>query len=510
MELNLAISLIILLPTLSALLCWSLANRRLARLTEELGVGKQSLVQLNAQVSGLQTTLQDHDQKLTVERQTHHDTKLALATANQQALSLNERLGTLEQREQLSNQKLEQQQSENKALTAQLSALRAEQKERDASHLDKIKQFDAQKLELKQEFENLSNRIFEEKGKSFVQTSKSSLDALLQPFKEQIEGFQKRINDIHTESVKGNTSLESEIKKVLEVGLKMHMDATNLTSALKGDSQQRGAWGEAQLERTLQMSGLIAHDHYSSQDTFKDEEGRSKRTDYVIHLPDGKNIIIDSKVNLPDYDRAIAAATDDEANIALKAHVVAVRKHIDELAAKNYTALTGLNSPSFVLMFMPIEPAYIEALKFDKELFNYGYQKGIVLVSHTTLIPILRTVSNLWMLEQSNREAKELGDKALEIYNSVCTVSERMNKLGNSLRAVGNHYNDTVTSLIGQQGLIGKVERFGLLSSKAKKTMDKLEPLQIGGDDRRLILEAKPLAELPAAADTSCEVPLTN
>ena len=163
------------------------------------------------------------------------------------------------------------------------------------------------------------------------------------------------------------------------------------------------------------------------------------------------------------------------------------------LRPKVIQILIGVESPDFVLMFMPVEPAYIEALKHDKELFSYGYERNIVLVSHTTLIPILRTVSNLWILEQSNREAKELGDKALDIYNAVCNVSDRMNKLGNSLKAAGNHYSDTVTALVGNQGLAGKVERFGQLSSKAKKSMADMEPIQIGGDDKRLHLEIKPI-----------------
>ena len=377
-------------------------------------------------------------------------------------------------------------------LRAEYDTLKGVQTERDENYKKQVEQFKEQKDALKKEFENLANKIFDEKGKTFSETSKSSLDVMLKPFRDQIEGFQKRINDIHTESVKGNTNLESEIKKVLNVGLKMQEEANNLTAALKGDSQQRGAWGEAQLERTLQMSGLHEGHHYEGQESFRDPDGKTKRTDYVVKLPDGKHLVIDSKVNLPDYDRAVSAQTDEEITIALKAHVAAVKRHIDDLASKDYTNLIGVNSPSFILMFMPIEPAYIEALKHDKDLFNYGFQKGIVLVSHTTLIPILRTVANLWMLDQSNKQARELGDKALDIYNQVCTVAGHVYRLGGSLKTVGNHYNSTVTSLVGHQGLHGKVERFGQLSSKMKKELPELEPVHLEGEDQRLKLEATP------------------
>jgi DNA recombination protein RmuC len=266
----------------------------------------------------------------------------------------------------------------------------------------------------------------------------------------------------------------------------MSDEASNLTSALKGDSQQRGAWGEAQLRRTLEMSGLVEDAHFETQSSFKDLEGKQKQTDYIIKLPDDKHIIIDSKVSLVAYDKAISADTPEGYSVAIEQHVKSVKKHIDDLASKDYTNLVGMRSPSFVLMFMPIEPAYIDALKSNKELFGYGYDKGIVLVSHTTLLPILRTVANLWMMERSNAEAREISDRAGDIYNQVCLVAERLHKLGGTLNTVSNHYNQTVTALVGQQGLHGKVERFSQLSSKVSKTMPKLEPSHIDFESERL------------------------
>jgi len=381
------------------------------------------------------------------------------------------------------------------SLTSEYMELKTSLDEREASHKREVATFDKQKEDLKTEFKVVSEEIIEQRQKALAEQNKEGVGALLKPLQEQLNSFQQRVNDVHTESVKGNTALESEIKKVLDVGLKMRDEASNLTSALKGDSQKRGAWGEAQLERTLEMSGLIQDAHYEKQSSFKDADGKQKQTDYLIKLPDNKHMIIDSKVSLIAYDKAVSAESPEAEALALAEHVAAVKKHITDLASKDYTNLIGMHSPSFVLMFMPIEPAYIEALKNNKDLFNFGYERGIVLVSHTTLIPILRTVANLWMVERSNQEAREISDKAGDIYNQVCTVAERLLKVGTSLKAASNNYNHTVKSLVGQQGLHGKVERFNQLSSKVSKTLPALEPSHNDIETERLALIAEPITD---------------
>ena len=349
-----------------------------------------------------------------------------------------------------------------------------------------IKQGEETKRQLKQEFENLANKIFEERSKVFSEQHKTSLESLLKPFGTRIEEFRKRVDQVHSESTRSNATIRQEIKNVVEASARLSDNATNLTTALKGDKKTTGNWGEVQLEQTLQMAGLVDGVHYESQHAFKDEEGSRYFPDFLIKLPDGKHMIIDSKVSLVDYDRAIAAATDEERKLALDAHTVAVRNHIDQLSKKDYSGLKGVHSPNFVLMFMPIEPAYIEAMKHNRELFNEGYHKGVVMVSHTTLMPILRTVGNLWMLEQSNAEARELGDKAGAIYNQVCVVAGRLRSLGGSLQAANNHYNKTVTSLAGKQGLHGKVERFQEISSRATGNMPDIQALHSDIESNRL------------------------
>ena len=381
-----------------------------------------------------------------------------------------------------------------------IQALRSELSTEKRIAAEKQQQYDDSRKLLRIEFENLANRILEDKTRSFDKTNKASIEALLKPFREQVEGFQKRVNDVHSESVKGNSRLEAEIKKVLEVGLKIGDDAQNLTDALKGDSQKRGSWGETLLETTLQMSGLIEGASYEKQTSMQDADGRRKQTDFLVRLPDNKHIVIDSKVSLAAWERAVAAESDEQIARALDEHANAVKRHIDDLASKDYTKLVGIRSPSFVLMFMPIEPAYIEALKYEKNLFAYGYERGIVLVSHTTLIPILTTVANLWAMERSTHEARELGDRAGEIYNQVRRVAENLNRLGASLNAVYNHYDRTAKSISGRQGLSGKVERFGKMSSKVTESIPEVPPLGNEIQLENLELLAEPIEETEQAA----------
>lgn len=471
------------------------AEKSLHAVQAELQENKKQQLDLS---NRLNATIED----LHAEREKLNQQKSTGAQLDKQAKALEVKADETEakyleikgQLNQLQN-KYETLQERLSSLSSDYTELNTSLEEREKNHQQQLEQFAEQKLVLKKEFENLANRIFEEKGRAFTDTSKSSIDIMLKPFREQIDGFQNRINAIHDESLKGNTHLNAEIKKVLEIGLKMSDDASNLTSALKGNSQQRGAWGEAQLKRTLEMSGLIEDAHYEAQSSFKDRDGKQKQTDYLIKLPDNKHIIIDSKVSLLAYDRAVSVGSPEEEKLAMNEHVKAVKKHIDDLASKDYTNLVGMRSPSFVLMFMPIEPAYIDALKSNKDLFSYGYEKGIVLVSHTTLIPILRTVANLWMMERSNEEAREISEKAGEIYNQVCLVAERLQKLGGTLGTVSNHYNATVKALVGQQGLHGKVERFNQLSSKVSKTMPALDAAHIDFETERLALIAEPIVE---------------
>lgn len=383
--------------------------------------------------------------------------------------------------------------SELHELSGQLQQLQRQHVELQTRHNEKLAYFQqmqseltASRAQMTAEFQNLANRILDEKGKTFSASSQSALEALLRPFREQIEGFQARVNQIHDETLRGNVSLGTEIKRVADMGMQLSVDASGLASALRGNNKTMGHWGEIQLERTLQLAGLVKGEHYVAQPPHHDHQNQRRYPDFVIKLPENKHIVIDSKVSLVDYERAFLAEDEAERAAARDAHVGAVRQHVDDLASKDYSNLIGLHSPSFVLMYMPVEAAYIEALRHSRDLYDYAYRKNVILVSHTTLIPVLKTVANVWMAVRSNEQAHQLSEYAGEIYNQVVIMAERLKRLGVTLGTASRHYNDTVTAVAGQQGLFGKVSRLGELSSKANKTLPELESLKADFHDERL------------------------
>lgn len=414
--------------------------------------------------------------------------------------------GLMEQLEG-NNLQLDSQKRENQSLSTQLSEVKQQLAELRTTLTEKQANFDEQqrnfaevKKQMNTEFQNLAQQILDEKSKTFSESNQSSMNLLLKPFKEQIDQFQKRVNEVHSESVKGNANLESEIKRVLEIGVSMSQDAQNLTTALKGNNKVAGNWGEIQLESALQSAGLLKDEHYLEQESYRDEDGKRFAPDFVVKLPDNKHLVLDSKVSLVAYDQAVRSEDNFAISKHLDEHCKSLRTHIDGLSKKNYSQLLGIKSPDFVLMFVPVEPAYIEAMKHDPQLFNYGYERNVILVSHTTLMPILRTVANLWRIERGNTEAREISERAGDIYNQVCMIAERLNSLGKTLTTANNHYNKTVTALVGQQGLVGKVERFQTLSAKAIQKTPTTELLTNDFDTAKLDVMLEAINEEPETA----------
>ncbi|MDO4626663.1 MAG: DNA recombination protein RmuC [Pasteurellaceae bacterium] len=452
---------------------------------------EQQLIRVQTQADGLQIRINERDEKihyLQTELDQEQDNNQQIngqitqlqqhyGSAVAQAKSLQMQLQQQQQQMQRKEQEVVQLNGQLTDFAQQLTGIKTQLIEKEKQFIEQQQMIEQSKQQLSVQFQHLANQILEEKTQRFNQTNQSALDNLLKPFREQIEGFQKRVNEIHSENVKGNANLESEIKKVLEIGLSMSQQADNLTSALKGEKKTLGNWGEIQLEKALQSAGLIENEHYNAQAHFKNEQGQHNYPDFVLNLPDNKHLIIDSKMSLVAYEQAVNSQDDEQREYFLKEHCKALRNHINDLSHKDYSNLIGMRSPDFVLMFLAIEPAYIEALKTDTNLFNYGYERNVILVSHTTLMPILRTVANLWRIERGNLEAREISERAGEIYNQVCLVVERLSSLGDNLNKVSKHYNNTVTALVGGQGLIGKVERFKALSAKANKQMPNLEPI---------------------------------
>lgn len=463
---------------------------------------EQEVVKAQTTADGLQIRLNERDEKVQYLQTELNEEQARHSAIAEQITTLKERFGVASAQADSLRGQLAQSQAQltrkeelltnltekHTALSQELAELKTTLTEKEKHFVEQQQHVEQTKQQLNTEFQNLANRILEEKSQRFQQTNQASMDSLLKPFREQIESFQKRVNEIHSESLKGNAGLEAEIKKVLEIGLSMSQQANNLTSALKGEKKTLGNWGEMQLERALQSAGLVEDEHYTAQAHFKNEEGKRNYPDFILNLPDEKHLIIDSKMSLNAYESAVSAEDEIARQAFLREHIKALRHHIDDLSRKDYSNLIGIRSPNFVLMFIAVEPAYIEALKMDPSLFGYGYDKNVIMVSYTTLMPILRTVANLWRVERGNAEAREISEKAGDIYNQICLLAERLAKVGNSLSTVSSHYNSAVTALVGQQGLIGKVERFKALSAKANKTMPDIEPLHHDFETERLLL----------------------
>lgn len=348
-------------------------------------------------------------------------------------------------------------------------------------HNDTQQQQALHQQHLQQTFENLANRIFEQKQQVFTAQSKHNLDALLSPFRQQLDTFRQRVDEVHSQSVRGHTKLETELQRLQQLNQQMSEDATNLTRALKGDKKLQGNWGEHTVELLLEQAGLRKGVEYEREKHFRDEDGQSRRPDFLVHLPEGKHIIVDSKVSLVDYTQYVAADTDEARQQALAAHVQALRNHVSQLASKNYPELTGMQSPDFVFLFLGIEPAYIAALEHSPALFQEAYEKRIAIVTASTLVPVLRVVANLWSLQRQNQHTKELADQASGIYDKLRTVVEKVEKLGNQIDTTRKTYDEVIGSMKdGRGNLLSRAEKFIELGVKVKQ---RLPSHLVGQDD---------------------------
>lgn len=321
------------------------------------------------------------------------------------------------------------------------------------------------------EFKNLANEIFEEKSKKFTDQNKTNLSELLNPLKEKIVDFEKRVELNSKESLEQSTALREQLKSLRELNQQMTKEAENLTKALKGDTKTQGNWGEFILESILEKSGLEKGREYFVQESHNTEEGRRLQPDVIIRLPENKNIIIDSKVTLVAYERYINAI--DEETHDLKAHLLAVKNHIKGLNEKNYHTLYGIDGLDFVLMFIPIEPAFSLAVQSDPELFNMAYEKNIVIVSPSTLIATLRTISNIWKNEYQNQHALEIARQGGNLYDKFVAFTDDLIKVGNSLDSTQRVYKEAMKKLYeGKGNLINRAQTIKELGAKTSKAMD--------------------------------------
>jgi DNA recombination protein RmuC len=322
------------------------------------------------------------------------------------------------------------------------------------------------------EFKNLANEILEEKTKKFTEQNKSSLSNLLGPLKERITDFEKKVDQSNKESIDRNAALRQQINGLKELNLKMTTDAENLTKALKGESKTMGNWGEFILESILEKSGLVKGREYEIQESVRSEEGSQMRPDIVVKLPEKKNIIIDSKVSLVDYERYVNTDDKEKEEHYLKMHVASLRRHIKSLSAKNYQSLYDITGLDFVLLFMPVEPAFSLAIQAEEKLFMDAYEMNIIIVSPSTLIATLRTIASIWRQEYQNRNAQEIARQGGALYDKFVGFLNDLVEIGKKLDDTQKAYKASMNKLSdGKGNLIKKAQDIKELGASTSKNL---------------------------------------
>lgn len=352
-------------------------------------------------------------------------------------------------------------------LSAENAALRKEKEDLSAQNVKMLSDIENQKKYLEERvadlrkskeemalrFQSVSSEILKAQTSSFTEEQKKSLDAVLTPFKEQMADFKAKVEKAHEESIKNKSSFDTQLRNLMDLNKNLSKDAQGLTDALRGNKKLQGNWGEFQLERVLEISGLQKDINYTTQENFKDGEDKNRRPDVIIYMPDDRNIIVDSKVSLNDYmDYANCDGSLEEKEHLLSRHVDCIKRHINGLSSKEYQKLLKERSLDYVIIFIPIESAYIDAVKYDSSLYDFAYRHGVVIATPSSLLPILRTVENLWRLEKQNRNVQEIAAVGGLLFDKIANFSEDLKKIGSSLEASRKSYDAAVTKLTEGRG----------------------------------------------------------
>ena len=340
------------------------------------------------------------------------------------------------------------------------------------SHEKKSEELKQIKNILSLEFKNLANEIFEEKSKKFSSNNKETISTILDPLKERIQNFENKVEKSNQANSEWNGRLQEQIKSLKELNLQMSKEAENLTHALKGDSKTQGNWGELQVENILKKVGLKEGIGYDKEKNFKNEDDDNQRPDYIVNLPDGKNIIIDSKVSLTAYANYFNTKNSDEKKNLLKDHVKSVNNHIKSLSEKNYQNLE-LNQPDYILMFIANEPALGLALIEDSQIYDKALENNIIIVSTSTLLATLSTVAFMWKQDNQNKHALEIARQAGALYDKFCSFSDELIKVGSNIDSTKKTYSGAMKKLVdGKDNLVRKSERLRELGAKASKKIN--------------------------------------
>ena len=418
-------------------------------------------------------------------RITELETDLNQQTEDSQQLML--KLAVVEEKlKQQENREVDYQQLQQQLIASKTdnAALQTRLEEQEKNTKEKIKLLQDAEHQLKVQFENLAHKIFEHRSKQFAEQNKTSIEHIVSPIKQQLTDFKKRVESVYDNETKDRISLREEIVSLRRDTEKMNQEALNLTRALKGDKKIQGNWGEMILEKVLEQSGLRKGIEYETQGAFRDEDNNLFKPDVIVRLPEDKDVVIDSKVSLLAYEEYCSAENEQDRITALKAHTKAVRDHIKGLSDKDYSGLKGLRSLDFVLLFMPIEAAFMAAFQADEKLFTEAFEHKIVVVTPTTLLATLKTIENIWRYERQNENARMIADKAGTLYDKIRGFVEDLEKLGTQLSTVSKTYDGVMNKLTtGNGNLIRQASSFVDLGVKVKKTLPKSLSEQAGVDE---------------------------
>ncbi len=405
---------------------------------------------------------------------------------NQKEADLNRIIAEISAENKAQLQKIAEQQELNERQNSEIKDLQNDKnqliglKSQLAAQNESLQQLlDSQKEEIvkiqeeaKLQFENLANKILEEKTLKFTEQNQQNLKNILNPLQEKITDFEKKVENTHKESIDYHAALRQQILGLKEMNLQMSKETLNLTKALKGDSKIQGNWGELVLERVLEKSGLEKGREYEIQKSFTTEEGNRVQPDVIINLPDGKKMIVDSKVSLTAYEKYINEEDDEQKSSFLKEHVNSLKRHVEQLGSKNYQHLYQMESPDFVLLFIPIEPAFAIALNEDTQLYNKAFEKNIVIVTPSTLLATLRTIDSMWTNQKQQENAYEIARQAGALYDKFDGFVTDLVKIGKKMDEAKTEYEGAMNKLVdGKGNLITSVQKLKIMGAKAKKSL---------------------------------------
>ena len=369
---------------------------------------------------------------------------------------------------------LSSEREKNTALNSELSSLKSNYNNLQTKLAEQKAEVEKLQEKFTKEFENLANKILDEKSSKFTLQNKENLDQILKPLNDKIKDFEKRVEETYDKESKQRYSLENEIKKLFEANIQITKDATNLTNALKGQTKTQGNWGEFILESILEKSGLEKGREYFVQASITAETGRRFQPDILVQLPENKTIVIDSKVSLVAYEKYCSEDDDNEKTSSLRDHILSIKNHIKELSAKNYQNLYQIQSLDFVLMFMPVEPAFSLAVQYEPGIFNEAFEKNIVIVSPSTLLATLRTIASIWRQENQNKNALEIARQSGALYDKFVGFVDDLVNIGNKIDVAKGSYTDAMKKLNeGSGNLVSRTERIRKLGAKTTKSLPK-------------------------------------